>query len=124
MTTKKRHEMTDAIHAAEENMEALADKGRELVEEGESMLARVDEQLRANPYLALGIGAGAGLLVGSLFGSRIGRMALLLAGGYVASEFVKRGGLDLDDEDDDEDEKEDAAPARPARTRVAASREA
>jgi hypothetical protein len=114
--------MTDAIHAAQEEIESLADKGRDLVEEGESMLARIDEQLRANPYLALGLGAGAGLLVGSLFGSRIGRMALLLAGGYVASEFVKRGGLDLDAEDDDEEEE--AAPARPARTRVAASREA
>jgi hypothetical protein len=123
MITKKRHEMTDAIHAAEEEMEALADKGRELVEEGESMLARIDEQLRANPYQALGLGAGAGLLVGSLFGSRIGRVALLLAGGYVASEFVKRGGLDLDSEDEEEEEEE-AAPARPARARVAASREA
>ena len=112
--------MTDAIHAAEEEMEALADKGRELVEEGQGVLTRIDEQLRANPYLALGIGAGAGLLVGSLFGSRIGRMALLLAGGYVASEFVKRGGLELDSDDDDEEEEE-AAPARPARQRVAAS---
>jgi hypothetical protein len=115
--------MTDAIHAAEEEMEALADKGRELVEDGQSMLTRIDEQLRANPYLALGLGAGAGLLVGSLFGSRIGRMALLLAGGYVASEFVKRGGLDLDDEEDDEEE-EPAAPARPTRSRVSAAREA
>ena len=112
--------MTDAIHAAEEEMEALADRGRELVEDGQSMLARVDEQLRANPYLALGIGAGAGLLVGSLFGSRIGRMALLLAGGYVASEYVKRGGLGLDDEE--EEEEEETPPARPARSRVAAPR--
>jgi len=44
--------------------------------------------VRKRPIAAVGIAAGAGFALGSIFGSRLGRMALTVAAGYVVQELV------------------------------------
>jgi hypothetical protein len=42
-----------------------------------------------HPYRALGVAAGIGFGLGTVFGSRIARVALLTAGGYVLNEVAR-----------------------------------
>jgi ElaB/YqjD/DUF883 family membrane-anchored ribosome-binding protein len=63
--------------------EELANKSRDAYD-------RVLTQYRDNPSLALGTAAGVGLATGVVFGSKIGRAALLVAIGFGASYLFDR----------------------------------
>ena len=45
------------------------------------------EQIRTRPQVALGVAAAAGIIVSTLVFSKVGRLMLLAAGGYVADRF-------------------------------------
>jgi hypothetical protein len=47
------------------------------------------ETVKKRPITALGVAAGAGFVLGSAFGSRLGRLALMAAAGYAAQEVVE-----------------------------------
>jgi hypothetical protein len=49
---------------------------------------RIARYVRKSPVAAVGIAAGAGFVVGSLFGTRIGRFLLVLGAGYAAQDLV------------------------------------
>jgi hypothetical protein len=48
----------------------------------------VARYVRKNPLVAVGIAAGAGFVGGSLFGTRLGRMLLVLGAGYAAQDLL------------------------------------
>ena len=80
----------------------------------------LEEQLRERPYVTLGVAFGVGLVVSQALSSRLGRVALLVAGGYAATRLFQSDGLgvlervlggdegdDVSDEIDDGDQDED-----------------
>lgn len=62
--------------------EAIVDGARRLP-------AIIQQQVKENPYRALGIAAGVGFGVGAMFSSRIARVLLVTAGGYAVNEFAR-----------------------------------
>jgi hypothetical protein len=71
----------DAVGAALAQIGKIKSAGANMRDEIEAYAAR-------QPLAALGIAAGAGFVLGSVFGSRLGRLALLAAVGYAAQEVV------------------------------------
>ena len=74
----------------------------------------LEEQLRERPYVTLGVAFGIGLVVSQALSSRLGRVALLAAGGYAATRLFQSDGLGLlervlggDEGDDEIDEIDD-----------------
>jgi hypothetical protein len=55
---------------------------------GTNISEEVTSFVQKQPVAALGIAAGAGFILGSVFGTRLGRMALLAAAGYAAQELI------------------------------------
>ena len=56
---------------------------------GANLSEEVGTYVRKQPLAALGIAAGAGFVLGSIFGSRLGRVALVAAVGYVAQDLIE-----------------------------------
>ncbi|HYC70073.1 MAG TPA: hypothetical protein VEB66_02640 [Opitutaceae bacterium] len=72
-----RHLVEDLKNDIGERVSATLAAGRESLDRWGSsarhQLDRADETVRANPYIAIGIAAGVGAVVGFLFGRRSGR---------------------------------------------------
>lgn len=76
-----------------------APQGRDVVGQAVAQLSRMKEvglglrdgieaYVERQPLVAVGIAAGAGFVLGSLFGSRLGRFALVAAVGYATQEVI------------------------------------
>jgi hypothetical protein len=55
---------------------------------GLSVRDEVESYVARQPLAAVGIAAGAGFVLGSIFGTRLGRLALMAAVGYAAQEVI------------------------------------
>jgi hypothetical protein len=51
--------------------------------------AEIGTYVKKQPLAAVGIALGAGFVLGSVFGSRLARMALVAAVGYAAQELIE-----------------------------------
>ena len=99
--------------------EKRANRGPELedlsrsAEEGLSMAVQpLEKQVRERPYVTLAAAVGAGVVLGQALHSRIGRLALLAAGGFAATRLLQGDGarilervLGAEVEDDDFDDE-------------------
>jgi hypothetical protein len=70
---------------ADDRIARLRDVGRNLGEQ-------IEVQLRERPYVVMGAVAGLGFAAGSLLGSRLGQIAIALAGGYLLRNAIKSDG--------------------------------
>jgi hypothetical protein len=68
----------------------------------------LEEHLRERPLLTLAAAVGAGFVLAQAFSSRVGRVAMIAAGGYAATRILGGEGMrvlegllgeDIDDED-------------------------
>ncbi len=57
-------------------------------EVGRNLGSQIEEQARKRPYVVIGAAAGAGFVLGSLFGSRLGQVLLAAGIGYVVKNVV------------------------------------
>jgi len=99
----KRPEATEELEPARE--------GERESEASDALLAvgrAIEEQVRARPIATLAAAAGAGFVLGNALHSRVGRIALLAAGGFAATRLLQGDGVmllerllgaDIDDED-------------------------
>jgi len=55
---------------------------------GTNIGEEITSYVKKQPLAAVGIAAGAGFVLGSIFGTRLGRMALVAAAGYAAQELI------------------------------------
>jgi len=60
-----------------------------LARKAKELPALIDAELRENPYRLLGIAVGVGFGAGAVLGSRVGRMLLLTVGEYAVSEALR-----------------------------------
>jgi ElaB/YqjD/DUF883 family membrane-anchored ribosome-binding protein len=67
------------------SMDKIRDVGKNLGEQ-------LETQMKDRPYVVLGAVAGVGFVAGSLLGSRLGQVAIALAGGYLVRNMIKGGG--------------------------------
>jgi ElaB/YqjD/DUF883 family membrane-anchored ribosome-binding protein len=82
-------------------------------EEGLSVAVQaLEKQVRERPYVTLAAAVGAGVVLGQALHSRIGRLALLAAGGFAATRLLQGDGarilervLGAEVEDDDFDDE-------------------
>ena len=104
------------------NASAAASEALEAGQEKLVALGRVlEEQLQERPYVTLAAAVGVGVVLAQALSSRVGRIALLAAGGYAATRVVQAGGLEvlgalLGAEDDDLDDEEGAPRPDPDAT--------
>ena len=59
---------------------------------GKNLGEQLETQMKERPYVVLGAVAGVGFVAGSLLGSRLGQVAIALAGGYVVRNMIRGGG--------------------------------
>jgi hypothetical protein len=60
-----------------------------------NLARQIEEQIEQQPMVALGAVAGLGFIAGSLLGSRLGQLALAVAGGYALHDMLqKEGGVE------------------------------
>jgi ElaB/YqjD/DUF883 family membrane-anchored ribosome-binding protein len=59
---------------------------------GKNLGDQLETQMKDRPYVVLGAVAGVGFVAGSLLGSRLGQVAIALAGGYLVRNMIKGGG--------------------------------
>jgi hypothetical protein len=74
----------------------------------------LEVQLRERPYVTLAAAAGAGFILAQALSSRVGRIALLAAGGFAATRLLRGDGMRfleraLGDEGDDEEMDDELA---------------
>ena len=69
-----------------ERMEEAKEMMRPIVERGGRYLETLESRLRTQPWLAVTLGAGGVMVAGAIFGSRLGRTALLVGCGYALHE--------------------------------------
>jgi hypothetical protein len=81
-----RHERHEGGHAVDHA------RNREV---GRNLGAQLGAQARKRPYVMLGAAAGIGFVAGSLFGSRLGQIAIAAGIGYVAKNMLE-GEMDLE----------------------------
>ena len=62
---------------------------------GKNLGEQLETQLKERPYVVLGAVAGVGFVAGSLLGSRLGQVAIALAGGYLVRNMIRGGGGDV-----------------------------
>jgi hypothetical protein len=79
---KNAKQSRDVVGEAIAQLEKIKTVGMSVRDEVESYVAR-------QPLAAVGIAAGAGFVLGSVFGSRLGRLALMAAVGYAAQEVIE-----------------------------------
>jgi hypothetical protein len=60
-----------------------------LKQAGTTIGDEVTAYVKKQPFASVGIAVGAGFVLGSVFGSRLGRMALLAAVGYAAQNLLE-----------------------------------
>jgi hypothetical protein len=81
-------------------IQKTAKKGREIVDDASAQLQKIQRvgkglgeeigaYVREQPVAAVGIAVGAGFVLGSVFGSRLGRLALVAAVGYAAQDLIE-----------------------------------
>jgi len=89
----------DAREARSERKAQLKDRARveeakkmmrPIVERGGRYLETFEAQMRAQPWLAVTLGAGGVMVAGAILGSRLGRTALLVGCGYALHEVLNR----------------------------------
>jgi hypothetical protein len=92
-------------------------------EEGLAAVSRaLEEQVRERPYVTLAAAVGAGFVLAQALRSRVGRIALVAAGGYAATRLLRGDGMQVlerlmgDDIDDDDDVDLDASPPMTSQT--------
>jgi hypothetical protein len=83
----------------------------DLREFGGEIRHRVEEQVRSNPLVSIGVAFGAGVIVSSLFSSRLTRLAILAAGGYAAREIFGERLFELLGSQEEAQEEEDEGKA-------------
>ena len=90
----------------------LEDLSRSAEEGLSAAVQALEEQVRERPYVTLAAAVGAGLVLGQALHSRIGRIALLAAGGFAATRLLQGDGgrflervLGTDVDDDDYDDE-------------------
>jgi ElaB/YqjD/DUF883 family membrane-anchored ribosome-binding protein len=69
--------------------EAGGDEIARLRAVGRNLATQLAEQVEKRPYVAIGAAAGAGFVVGSVFGSRLGQMLLAAAIGYAMKNVIE-----------------------------------
>jgi len=96
--TRRTSELEDLSRSAEEGLT--------------SAMQALEEQVRERPYVTLAAALGAGVVLGQALHSRVGRLALLAAGGFAATRLLQGDGArllervlgtDVDDEDYDDE---------------------
>ena len=85
-----------AVHTSENNegtigLQRIASKltPENVSQFARELPARIEREMKENPYRTLGVAAGVGFGVGAIVGSRLMRTLLLAAGGIVVSEFAR-----------------------------------
>lgn len=63
---------------------------KKVLTEAKSLGSTLESQFKTRPYAVLAATAGASFLVGSIFGSRLGRFALAVGAGYAATRLLDR----------------------------------
>ncbi len=108
-----------AAHAKEENqgdngLQRIASKltPENVSQFARELPARIEREMKENPYRTLGIAAGVGFGVGTIVGSRLMRTMLLAAGGIVVSELARGRIKEIVDDLLDEEEEIEAREAR------------
>jgi ElaB/YqjD/DUF883 family membrane-anchored ribosome-binding protein len=90
----------------------LEDLSRSAEEGLSNAMQALEEQVRERPYVTLAAALGAGVVLGQALHSRVGRLALLAAGGFAATRLLQGDGArllervlgtDVDDEDFDDE---------------------
>ncbi|MCL2449279.1 MAG: hypothetical protein FWD17_10050 [Polyangiaceae bacterium] len=73
-------------------LQGTGERGRKEVQRwldaGKNLGSQLDEQVQKRPYVAVGAAAGLGFVAGSLFGTRLGQLALALGIGYVVKSML------------------------------------
>ena len=62
---------------------------------GQNLGQQIEQQLSDRPYVVLGAVAGVGFVAGALIGSRLGQIAVAIAGGYLIRNAIRAQGGDL-----------------------------
>jgi hypothetical protein len=62
---------------------------------GQNLGEQIEEQLAERPYVVLGAVAGVGFVAGALVGSRLGQIAVAIAGGYLIRNAIRSQGGDV-----------------------------
>ena len=81
--------VADKMKAEEERAEVALERLKEV---GKNLGDQIEDQLRERPYVVLGVATGIGFIAGSVMGSRLGQMAVALAGGYLARNLLANAG--------------------------------
>ena len=78
------------LKAEEENAEVAMDRLKEV---GRNLGDQIETQLRERPSVVIGVATGLGFVAGRLMGSRLGQIAVALAGGYLVRNVITHGGV-------------------------------
>ncbi len=92
--------MNKASHSESDNNKQSAKANGDLASEARVQIAKIkragmsisDEVgtfVKEKPLAAVGIALGTGFVLGSVLGTRLGRIALVAAGGYAAQEILE-----------------------------------
>jgi ElaB/YqjD/DUF883 family membrane-anchored ribosome-binding protein len=109
--------------AASSNVKSKKSRDREIEEAGddESIFDgaglseigdRFVDKVRERPYAAVATALGAGVLLGSVLSSRIGRIAIFAAGGYAVKELFGDRLLEIMQGEEADSERFERAPSR------------
>ena len=124
-TDTHKREPRRASHRVDLDLDGLKDLGSDEVdrlkqlggesienlrEMGTDLGRRVSEQIQERPLMALGVAFGTGVIMSTLLTSKLGRLALLAGGGYVAKQLL--GDRLMDFAGDDEDIEIEVTPRR------------
>jgi hypothetical protein len=67
---------------------------KKYLDAGRNVGRTLEDQIVTRPYVALGIVGGAGFLLGSLIGSRVGQIAVAIGIGFAATKVMQGKGLE------------------------------
>jgi len=81
----KKGDRTAQGHAASDEGGMEIERLREV---GRNLGTQIEEQMHKRPYVVVGAAAGAGFVLGSLFGSRLGQVLLAAGIGYVVKNVI------------------------------------
>jgi hypothetical protein len=82
-------EDTNGRKAARDVQDRAAAELTKIKRAGTNVRAEVETYVREQPLAAVGIALGAGFVLGGIFGSKLGRFALVAAVTYVAQDLVE-----------------------------------
>lgn len=88
-----------------EEIERLRQIGSERIESlrelGVDLDRRIVDRVHEQPYMALGVAFGAGVLTSTVLASKLGRLAILAAGGFLVKQILAERDTYLDEEEED-----------------------